>query len=167
MGQGVQDIVNFLLKKHTIMAGWSQDSKTHMESVSCALSYPTTWYSMNRGHFCPPQAPNRVKSSPKCGNFCQNEAYMAGWFQGGDPTSFGCWDHSYAHLRHLVHPHTRDTCGVVVWGHFPPPHAPIWGQRGPKYGYFLVKIRPLWRAGSRVGIQPGKCFMSHITPQCM
>ena len=34
MGQGVQDIVNFLLKKHTIMAGWSQDSKTHMESVS-------------------------------------------------------------------------------------------------------------------------------------
>ena len=66
-----------------------------------------------------------------------------------------------------MHPNTRDTCWVVVWGHFPPPHAPIWGQRGPKYGYFLVKIRPLWRAGSRVGIQPGKCFMSHITYQSM
>ena len=30
-----------------------------------------------------------------------------------------------------------------------------------------VKIKPIWRAGSRVGIGPGKCFMSHITPKCM
>ena len=32
---------------------------------------------------------------------------------------------------------------------------------------FGVKIRPLWQAGSRVGIPSGKCFMCHITPQCM
>ena len=30
-----------------------------------------------------------------------------------------------------------------------------------------VKIKPIWRAGSRVGIVPGKCFMSHITPKYM
>ena len=32
---------------------------------------------------------------------------------------------------------------------------------------FWVKIKPLWRAGSRVGIPPGKCLVCHITPQCM
>ena len=32
---------------------------------------------------------------------------------------------------------------------------------------FWVKIKPLWWAGSRVGIQPGKCLVCHITPQCM
>ena len=32
---------------------------------------------------------------------------------------------------------------------------------------FGVKIRHLWRAGSRVRIPPGNGFMCHITPQCM
>ena len=56
---------------------------------------------------------------------------------------------------------------MVTWGHFFPLQVPIWGGSGPKYGYFWVNIRPLWRAGSRGWIWPGKCFMSHITPQCM
>ena len=30
-----------------------------------------------------------------------------------------------------------------------------------------VKIKPIWRAGSRVWIRPGECFMSHITIQCI
>ena len=32
---------------------------------------------------------------------------------------------------------------------------------------FGVKIRHQWQAGSRVRIPSGKCFMCHITPQCM
>ena len=35
-----------------------------------------------------------------------------------------------------AHPNTRDTCGVVVWGHFCPLWVPILAGGGPKYGYF-------------------------------
>ena len=81
--------------------------------------------------------------------------------------SFGCYDHSFAHFRHQAYPNTRDTCGMVIWGHFWPLWVPIWGGSGPKYGYFVGQIRPLWWAGSRVRIRPGKCSMCHITPQCI
>ena len=37
----------------------------------------------------------------------------------------------------------------IIWCHFCPFQALIQGSRGPKYGYFWVKIRPLWRAVSR------------------
>ena len=44
------------------------------------------------------------------------------------------------------------TCGAVVLGHFCPLVVPIWPGSGPKMGILGVKIRPLWRAVSRVRI---------------
>ena len=47
-----------------------------------------------------------------------------------------------------LHPGTSQP-NNIIWCHFCPFQALIQGSRGPKYGYFWVKIRPLWRAVSR------------------
>ena len=76
---------------------------------------------------------------------------------------FGCCDHSYAHFRHQSHQMTRDTCEKVVWGHFYLEGAGL----VQNMTIFGVKIKHLWRAGSRVKITPGNGLMSHFTPKCM
>ena len=50
--------------------------------------------------------------------------------------SLGCYDHSCAHFRDLSHSNTRDTYGVVVWGHFCPLQTPIQDWRVPNMAHF-------------------------------
>ena len=87
----------------------------------------------------------------------QKQATMAGWVQGGDPAwkVFSVPYHTPMHGTTLFRPtfalsrHQSRVPGVQ------------------NMAIFWVKIKPLWRAGSRVGIPPGKCLVYHITPQCM
>ena len=56
---------------------------------------------------------------------------------------FYCYDHSYTHFRHQLHPKSCHTCilggDVEPFGPSPSTHL-IWRRGGPKYGYFWVKI---------------------------
>ena len=83
-----------------------------------------------------------------------------------------CWnrdevftpDHQCEDVESVVAKPLEVDKGIAI---FAPSRHSSRAWSGPKAAILGVKIGPLWRAGSGVGISFGKCFMSHITPQCM
>ena len=126
--------------------------------VLCAISHPNAWNNIIWCHFCPFQALIQGSRGPKYGYFWVKIRPL---WRAVSRSYRPAWKVSGATYYTPMHVTTLLRATFALSRH--PSRVP--GVRN--MSILVVKIWPLWRAGSRVKIPPGNGFMCHITPQCM
>ena len=112
------------------MAGLLPRGGFHLESVYCAISYTNTWQNITWATYT-------ILRHLYGARGVQNMAIFGSKSKDFGTRVMGWWPH----LENVFMSHiTSHYMQGITWGCLWPFRAPLWCRKGPKYGYFWVKL---------------------------